>query len=178
MKPNINDVSELQDLKRALAEKNVSPTAITTLERALKRGMSFKRVEDLGILDIPTVDVGALGEAVVFGPVTTSETNVKTVEYRFDPIGDQAAFFGYQLIVTFVNNSGFTIEEAYPIEDSNVIVDYDLAVLRAGSPVTLHVNTASGSRAKLKLHGAAAEAGELVEIPATDLANALIDINV
>ena len=70
MKPNINDVSEIQDLKRALAEKNVSPTAITTLEKALKRGMSFKRVEDLTILDIPAIDVGTLSGAVVFGPAT------------------------------------------------------------------------------------------------------------
>jgi hypothetical protein len=53
MKPNINDVSKLDDLKSALAERNVSATAIATLEQALKRGMSFERPEDLAILDIP-----------------------------------------------------------------------------------------------------------------------------
>ena len=38
--------------RAGLAEKDVSRTAISTLEKALKRGKSFKRVEDFAILDI------------------------------------------------------------------------------------------------------------------------------
>ena len=52
MNPNINDLSKVAELKRALAAKNVSTAAISTLERALNRGMEFKRAEDLAILDI------------------------------------------------------------------------------------------------------------------------------
>ncbi len=179
MKPNINDVSKLPDLQSALTERNISATAIATLEKALKRGMSFERPEDLAILDIAAVDASALGEAVVFGPATTAASNVKTVEYQFNPIGDRDAFVDYQLIVRFVNDMGFMIEEAYPIEDdSPVLVDYDLAAIRAGSRVALHVNTATGSRAKLKLQDSADGAGDVVEVASTDLANGVLDVNV
>ena len=78
-----------------------------------------------------------------------------------------------------MNSDGFTIEQAYPIEDENtVLVDYDLSVLRAGSRVTLRVNTATGSRAKLKLQGSASDTDDFVEIASTDLANAVIDVDV
>lgn len=173
---NINDRANLPDLRRVLTERNVSATAITTLERALERGMTFERLEDLAILDIPALDVGTLGEAVEFGAASAA-SNVKTVEYQFKPVGDETAFFGYQLIVRFVDRHGFTIEEAYPVEDDRtVLVDYDLAVLRPESRVVLRVNTATGSRAKLKLQGSSNAAGEFVELPTTDLANAEIEV--
>ncbi|MBN8957211.1 MAG: hypothetical protein J0H17_11685 [Rhizobiales bacterium] len=179
MKPNINDVSKLQDLKQALADKNISSTAIDTLEKALKRGMSFKRVEDLSILDIPTADVKVLGDVVVFGTATTPTSNIKTVEYRFEPKGDADAFFGYQLIVRFVNREGFTIEEAYPIEDNNIVlVDYDLAAINAGAPIVLRANTASGSRTKIKVRGSSGAAAEFLEFTTRELANATIEIDV
>ncbi len=177
MKPNINDVARLQDLTRALTNRNVSATAISTLNKALRRGISFNRVEDLSILDIPRADLDVIGDAVVFGTATAG-TIVKRVEYRFTPVGEAAAFFGYQLIVRFVNGDGFTIEEAYPIEDNNlVLVDFDLAAIRSDAPITLHVNTASGSRAKFKVHGADA-GGDFVEIPVAKLANSEIDVSV
>jgi hypothetical protein len=133
VKPNINDVSKLEDLKRSLAEQNVSPTAIATVEKALKRGMAFGRWEDLGILDIAAADAAALGDAVEFGPAASAASNVETVEYQFKPIGDASAFVGYQLIVRTVDNRGFTNEESYPIEPSEaVLVDYDLAAIHPG----------------------------------------------
>jgi hypothetical protein len=179
MKPNLNDLSRLQDVRRALAEKNVSPTAISTLELALKRGMSFERAEDVRLLDIPGVDVAALADAVTFGPAATVASNIKSVEYRFNPIGDQAAFYGYQLLVRFVNQNGFTIEECYPIEDgSAVVVDYDLSVLRNESPVILYVNAPSGNRAKTGFHGVGAGPGEFIAVRVPDLASREIDVTV
>src|SRR6266545_4927474 len=103
MKLNINDPSKLQDLKVLLAERNVSSTAITSIEKALRTGMSFKQPEDLMILNIPTLDLNVVGEFVEFGPKTVVVKNIKTTEYRFSPVGDESFFFGYQFIVTFVN---------------------------------------------------------------------------
>src|SRR5690606_12619460 len=99
MKPNINDVSKLRDLKEALAGKNISPTAIVTLEKAIKSGMSFDGPQDLTLLDIPTADANALREAVVFGPRVTYVPNIKTIEYRLRPVGDGQHLYGYQLVV-------------------------------------------------------------------------------
>src|SRR5919109_947139 len=81
MKLNINDASKLTELKATLAATNVSPTAIRTLEKALRSGMTFTRSEDLRLLDIPATDVNVVREAVVFGPRTTVVANLKTVEY-------------------------------------------------------------------------------------------------
>src|SRR5437763_585015 len=115
MKLNINDPSKLQAVKLLLAEKQVSSTAISTIEKALGTGMSFKQPEDLAILNIPTFDLAVVGELVDFGARTVVVKNIKTTEYRFAPIGDPFFFFGYQFIVTMVNHDGFSVEESYPI---------------------------------------------------------------
>lgn len=179
MKPNINDISKLQDLKSALADRDISATAIATLEKALKRGMLFKRPEDLAILNIAAADATVLGDTVVFGPATAAAHNVKTVEYEFNPIGDADAFVGYQLIVRFIDTRGFTHKEAYAIEDdSPVLVDYDLAAIRQTSSVVLHVNTPTGNRAKFRLQGSADEPVDFFEFALTDLASTVLDVNV
>src|SRR5262245_51581518 len=122
MKPNINDLTKLPELKKVLAEKSVSPTAISTIEKALNKGMSFKQPGDLAILNIPTLDLGVVGEVVDFGTTTVIVKNIKTIEYLFKPVGEEKFFFGYQLIVTSMNGEGFTIEQSYPIEDTRVVM--------------------------------------------------------
>ncbi len=180
MKPNINDLSNLQDLKRVLTEKDVTPVAIKTIERALNKGMVFKRPEDLAILNIPTLDLTTVGEVVTFGSTTVVVKNIKTVEYSFKPIGDENFFFGYQLLVLFVNADGFSVEQSYPIEDTRrVIVDLDLNDLLDRSKVTLRVNSAQGSHARIALTAAnVAPTDEIIEIPISALANAEIDVEV
>lgn len=178
MKPNINDLSTLTELKRVLADKNVSSATIATLEKTLTKGMSFKGVEDLALFNITPVDLALVGDSVEFGLPAVVGRNVNTVEYRFAPVGDAEAFFGYQLIVRTVTRSGFTVDEAYPIEDDDVvIVDYDVASLTPDRPITLYVNTATGSRAEIKFHGTET-AGEFLELEVSNLANALIDVRV
>ena len=178
MKINLNDPSKLQDLKLLLTERNVSSTAITTIEKALRTGMSFKQPEDLTILNIPTLDLNVVGELVEFGPKTVVVKNIKTTEYRFTPVGDESFFFGYQFIVTFVNRDGFSIEESYPIEDlDTVIVDYDLNNLKTNSVVTLRVNTSQGKHARIRLSSSDLN-DDLIQIPIPQLGNATIEVEV
>lgn len=180
MRPNINDMTKLSELKLLLADKNVTAPAISTIEKALKQGMEFRGVEDLAVLNIPLSDVNIVSDMVGFGPATVVVKNIKTIEYRFAPVGDEAFFFGYQFIVTFRNGDGFTVEQSYPIEDSDtVIVDYDLNELLEGSTITLRVNTAQGSRAKLRLSGSnAALEKETIAFGIVELRNQTIDVEV
>jgi hypothetical protein len=180
MKPNINDLTRLQDLKGVLAEKNVTAPAIATLEKALKRGMAFKALEDLAILNIPTADMAVLGEAVSFGTTMVVVPNIKTVEYRFQPVGNAAFFFGYQFVVEFRNTDGFTIQQSYPIDGLNtVIVDFDLNELLQNSSVRLRVHTAQGERAKIRTAGSTTEfKDDVIDVAVTDLANMTIDVEV
>src|SRR6266540_2007107 len=114
MKPNINDLPKLPELKKVLSEKKVSNVAISTIEKALKKGMVFKKPDDLAILNIPTADLSAIGEFVDFGNTIEVVQNLKRLEYKFHPIGDKENFYEYQLIVTYINRESFTIEQAYP----------------------------------------------------------------
>src|SRR5690348_8135246 len=122
MRPNINDRSALADVKRTLVESNVSAAALGTIEKALKKGMVFKGVEDLAILNIPTTDLGTIGNAVDFGPKTVFVKNIKRVEYQLRAAGDQSAFYGYQLIVTITDNDGFIADQSFPIDDTNLVI--------------------------------------------------------
>ncbi|MFZ2157566.1 MAG: hypothetical protein WAV72_15795, partial [Bradyrhizobium sp.] len=180
MKPNINDVSNLRDLKQLLAEKNVAAPSISTLEKALKKGMAFRGLDDLALLNIPTLDLTVVGGLVDFGPAIVVVKNIKTVAYRFNPVGDEAFFFGYQFVVTTLNKDGFAIEQSFPIEYPNVvIVDFDLNDLFTGSVVTLRVNTAQGQRAKLRLGGNTAPLNdETIEVTISSLNNRTIDVEV
>lgn len=180
MKPNINDVAGLASLKTALAEKNVSPVAIATIERALKNGMSFARPADLAILNIPTLDLGVVSGVVDFGPAVVVVKNIKTVQYRFNPVGNEDSFFGYQFVVTFANRDGFRIEQSYPIEDTRtIVVDYDLNELAERGVVMLRVDTPQGRPARIRTAGAGgAFKVDLLEVAVSDLANATLDVEV
>ena len=178
-KPNINDASKLRDVKRALTSRGVSKTAISTLEKAARKGMVFGAIDDLKILDIPEEDARAAADVVTFGPASAAGSSVKRVQYRFVPGGDETKFFGYQFIVRFVDNNDFTLEESYPIEvDRTVVVDYDLSAIKRGTVVGLRVDTASGSRANIRPHNGAAKPDELIEVPVASLGNAVIDVTV
>lgn len=180
MRLNINDLSQLPALRDALARRNVAVGAVRTLENALRNGMMFRRADDLELLDIPAAELGALREAVVFGPRNIAQPNIKTVEYRLNPVGAQAGLHGYQLLVRTVTGGGFSAEESYPVGDQNtVMVDYDLAVLRPGSPIVLRAKTAAGTYAKIGLQGSASGGlGDHVEFPFEGLANAALDVGV
>jgi murein DD-endopeptidase MepM/ murein hydrolase activator NlpD len=178
MKLNINDTAKLQDLKQLLAEKNVAATAIVTLEKALKKGMIFKSPDDLAILNMPALDLNVVGTLVTFGPKTVVVKNIKTVEYRFRPVGDEAFFFGYQFVITFEDKDGFTIEQSYPIEDEHiVVVDYDLNELPQNGVVFMRVNSAQGQRAGIRA-SASAEFKSEIDVPVPKLANQSIDVEV
>ncbi len=180
MKPNINDLTKLQDLKKLLTEKNVTPGAISTIEKALKKGMVFKKTEDLAILNIPTLDLTLVKDTVDFGTTTVVVKNIKTIEYTFKPIGEDKFFFGYQFIVSFTNKKGFKVEQSYPIEDSRiVIVDFDLNDLQDKSKIILQVKSALVEYAKLALNaGNSVPKDEFVEIAITALANSAVSVGV
>ena len=180
MKLNINDLAKLPELEIVLAEKRVSPAAISTIEKALKKGMVFKKPEDLAILNISALDLGVVGQAVEFGTTIVVVKNIKTIEYSFEPIGEEKYFFGYQLIVTYTNRDSFTIEQSYPIEDTRVvIVDLDLNDLLSNSKVLLQVKSAQGKHAKLALSaGNNAPKEDIIEVNISDLANETINVGV
>ncbi|MBK8830078.1 MAG: hypothetical protein IPN60_04330 [Saprospiraceae bacterium] len=180
MRPNINDIPKLQEPKRVLAEKNVSTNAISTIERALKKGMVFKKPEDLAILNIPTLDLSVVGEVVDFGTTTVIVKNLKRIEYNFKPLGEEKFFFGYQLIVTYTNKESFTIEQSYPIEDTRVvIVDLDLNDIFDNSKISLQVKSAQGNHARLALNeGNNAPKEENIDVKISALANGIINVAV
>jgi hypothetical protein len=179
MKPNINNVLGLPELQKALTERSVSPAAISTIEQALKKGMVFKKPEDLAILNISAQDFAVVGEAVDFGTAIVVVNNLKTIEYRFNPVGEERYFFGYQLIVSYLNKRRFTIEQSYPIEDTKVvIVDLDLNDLLDNSKVSLQVKSAQGKYAQIDLNSGstAPKKDEIIEIAIASLANATLNV--
>jgi len=186
MKPKINDLTKFAELKTVLEERNVTPTAISTIERALSKGMVFKKPEDLTLLNMPAFDSAVVGEVVDFATSTVIVKNIKTIEYTFNPIGEEKFFFGYQLILTFINRDGFTVEQAYPIEDPRtVIVDLDLNDLFGldlndpldTTKIILRVKSAQGKRARIALAGGnTVPANDVIEIRIPALANASIDV--
>lgn len=90
MKPNINDAAS-GDLRRALAARQVTESAIATIEKALKRGLTFRRFEDLALLNLSAADLTAVHETVDFGPASAASAVVKTVEYQFPRPGPNAS---------------------------------------------------------------------------------------
>src|SRR5205085_9693019 len=135
-----------EDLKKELAEKNVSANSITTIEKALKKGMVFKSPADLGLLNITPLDIGAVKDSVNFGTTIVEVPNIKTVAYSFKPVGPQNFFFGYQFVVLSRDKQGFSSEQVYPIEDNLlVIVDCNLNDLQDRSNISLRVKSAQGN---------------------------------
>ncbi|MEO8770541.1 MAG: hypothetical protein ABI402_10665 [Ferruginibacter sp.] len=180
MKPNINDVKNIQAFKDALTGKNVSNDTIKTIEKALNKGMVFQKPEDLAILNVPSSDLNIIGGLVGFGPITVVVQNLKTVEFTFRPIGEEIFFYSYQFTVTYFNKNGFAIEQSYPIEDTRlVIVDIDLNDVLAGSKVSLRVKSSQGRNTAIDLAVPSnIPNSEVIEINALALANATINVKV
>jgi hypothetical protein len=180
MKPNINNMTKLPELKEILTNKTVSSIAISTIEKALKKGMLFQRPGDLALLNISTVDLGIIGEAVDFGATTVIEKNIKTIEYKFKPIGEERFFFGHQLVVTWTTPNNFTVEQSYPIEGTRVvIVDLDLNDIHDKGKVFLQVKSPQGTRARIALNaGITAPKDQTIDINVRELASATIVVAV
>ena len=175
MKPNINDLSNLSVLKKNLAELNVSAHAITTIENAIKNGLTIKKPSDLSILNLPTADLQLVEDNVRYGPAAPPD--VRTFQYSFEPVGDEDYFFGYQFIITYSNHDGFTIAESFPIEDNRQIpVDLDLSDILDTDPLFYQVKTAAGDYTNIGIGGE--PNGELIQIKKSDLKSVTIKVSV
>ncbi|RYF90906.1 MAG: hypothetical protein EOO03_02655 [Chitinophagaceae bacterium] len=149
MKENINNLHRLTDLKKTLVEKNVSANAISSIEKALKKGITFSRAADLGLLNLSAADLSNLAMAVDFGPVKGTP-NVRTFQFTFKPTANEEHFFGHQFVITYTNTDKFTIAESFPIEDSRLVyVDLDINNIENGTKVIYQVKNASGSFTKI-----------------------------
>src|SRR5215204_2141770 len=67
MKPNINNLAKLSEIKESLKARGVSDSTITTVANAVKNGLVIKRPKDIGLLSIPTADADLIVDAVTFG---------------------------------------------------------------------------------------------------------------
>jgi hypothetical protein len=178
MKPNINDLANLPELKRVLTQLSVSPAAISTIEKSLKKGIVFEKPDDLKLLNIPVIDLTPILGAVEYGATGLAESNLKRIEYRFKPFKNEELFYGYQFIVTYSNNERFTVEQSYPIEDGGiVIVDLDPDDILNYSRISLQVKTAEGTYTSIRFGEADTEPTEkLLEVTTSDFANAIIQV--
>lgn len=177
MKLNINDLSKLPDLKKNLVESNVSANAITSIEKALKNGLSFKRLSDLEILNLPEADIKVIGEVAGFGNAAPASANVKTFQYTFKPFADEKFFFGYQFVITYTDKNGFTIAESYPIEDTRIVyVDLDLDNILNATKVIYQVKSANGELVAIALDDTGKPKEEMIETEKAALANAVISV--
>jgi N-acetyl-anhydromuramyl-L-alanine amidase AmpD len=181
MKPNINNVARLTELRDALRDKGVSESTVLTVTNAVKSGLVVKGSKDIGLLSVPAAEAALIATAVTFGASQPEPQEFKTLQFTFHPIGTDVdgRFFGYQLILTYTNNERYTIEETYPIEDSRrVIVDVDLNEVLDTSRVLLHVKSPQGEFAKIALGSASSPAPteESISVFKTDLKNADIAV--
>lgn len=177
MKENINNLARLTDLKKSLVENNVSAGAISSIEKAVRSGMIFKRPSDLGILNLPVADVRILETAVGFGNPSPA-ADVRTLQYSFKPVVNEEYFFGYQFVITYTNAEKYSVAESFPIEDNRVVyVDLDLNDIAVGTKIIYQVKTASGDYAAIALGNTSSEPKEeLLEIDKAALAGTLIRV--
>ncbi len=178
MKPNINNLAKFEELKKTLLDKSVSNSTIVTIERALKKGIVFKKADDLALLNIPNVDLSTVGVLVDFGTSQPSTQNVKTFEFSFRPIGDEKFFYGFQFVLAYVNRQQFAIEESFPIEDSRkVYVDIDLNEVLDNSKVSYFVKSAHGEYAAITFDaGNAVPVEKTLSLTKSAIANASIGV--
>jgi len=179
MIPNINDQSKLPILKKMLAEKNVSANAISVLEKALQRGMSFGKPEDLTILNLPALDIAVMGELFTYGATVKNDANVKTFQYSFKPVGEERFFYGYQFVLAYMDTNKFIITETFPIESGNIVyVDINIDNITEGTKLNYQVKSATGETAKIVLDGQSGFKSDLIEVSKASLANAIIKVAV
>src|SRR6185436_1334027 len=108
MKENINNLRRGREVRKLLADHNVSAHSIETIEKALKNGLVFRNAADLAILNLPAADVAILEGAVEFG-APAPEANVQTFAFTFVPDDNADDFVGYQFGITYINRDAFSI---------------------------------------------------------------------
>jgi hypothetical protein len=180
MKININDRANLPALKNALVQLEVEAGAISTIEKALERGMTFRSRADLEILDILPKDLRVIAENVEFGPSETDDKNLKRIEYIFKPFDNEKFFYGYQFVVIYTNNDRFTVEQSYPIEDQGIVViDINTADILDDSQILFRVKTAQGKYTNIRLGEEDIEPSEdIIEVPIPNLEKKIILVKV
>lgn len=183
MKPNINNLAKLTEIKESLKAKGVSDSTITTVANAIKNGLVIKRPKDLGLLSIPSSEADLVVDAVTLGASQPEPQEFKTVQFTFVPFGTPAAkdnFFGYQFVLTYTDKERQTVEESYPIEDSRiVIVDVDLNDVLDNSRIIFQVKTSQGEFSKLSFRvGNSEPKEESIAVTKTDLKSTEIAVAV
>ncbi|MBK9947024.1 MAG: M23 family metallopeptidase [Nitrospira sp.] len=153
MKPNINDPAKFSALKDKLAERGVSKASIETLKRALDLGFEVKSRADIRVLDIPTAEADILLNEVSIGPSVPPAAAVALKTFKFVAKGATAGdgrLYGYQFLLGYTDNDNHTVEESYPIDDTQtVITDVSRADMRDNTEVSLRVKTPQGTYAKV-----------------------------
>lgn len=152
MKPNINDPAKFSALKEKLTDRGVSKTSIETLKRALDLGFEVKSRADIRVLDIPTAEADILINEVSIGPSVPQAAAVLRT-FKFVAKGGNAGdkrLYGYQFLLGYTDNNKNTVEESYPIDDTqNVITDVSQADMLDNTEVSLRVKTPQGTYAKI-----------------------------
>ncbi|MBX3306568.1 MAG: hypothetical protein KF751_11020 [Nitrospira sp.] len=153
MKPNINDPAKFSALKDKLTERGVSKASIETLKRALDLGFEVKSRADIKVLDIPTVEADILISEVSIGPSVSPAPAAALKTFKFvakgATVGD-GRLYGYQFLLGYTDNDNNTVEESYPIDDTQtVITDVSRANMRDNTEVSLRVKTPQGTYAKI-----------------------------
>ena len=149
---NINNLERIDAVRKALTDSGVSEGSAATIEKALKKGMVFRKASDLKLLNLPAAEITNIGTAVGFGNAAP-EPNVLTFNYTFVPVPDED-FYGYQFLVSYTNREGYSVTESYPIEDDRIVyVDLDLNGFATPSGLSYRVKTPQGDYANLAFSG-------------------------
>lgn len=153
MKPNINDPAKFSALKDKLTERGVSKASIETLKRALDLGFEVRSRADIKVLDIPTVEADILISEVSIGPSVSPAPAAALKTFKFVAKGatmGDGRLYGYQFLLGYTDNDNNTVEESYPIDDTQtVITDVSRANMRDNTEVSLRVKTPQGTYAKI-----------------------------
>ncbi len=159
----------------------------------MKKGIIIRKPDDLALLNIPVGDVLTIGEMIDFGvSVLPLPPDIRTFEFTFNPLPVEADtgavgnfdagdyFYGYQFVLSYVSKSNFTVEEAFPIENSRrVYIDIDLRDISDGSKISFVVKSAAGEVSKIVLDGSANPPdADVIEINKSALANSKINVAV
>ena len=153
MKPNINDPASFSAVKDKLTERGVSKASIETLKRALDLGFEVKSRADIRVLDIPTVEADILINEVSIGPSVPPAAAAALKTFKFvakGAIANDGRLYGYQFLLGYTDNDNNTLEESYPIADTQtVITDVSRADMRDNTEVSWRVKTPQGTYAKI-----------------------------
>ncbi len=199
MRLNINDRFKAPLIKKTLLAAGVSLEAVEKIEKARESGLVLKEKDDLKLLNVLEVDARLVGDVMGFGTPATSpsgsapEEQTKIIEIEFKPIAigpkDQAGviadfdpqkyFWGYQFIFSYINLSGFTVEESFPIVgDNRVYVEYVVGQFKANSKIKYEVKSPTGELAFIAKAQDDPSKEKLIEITPTQLSTSSIKVGI